>query len=141
MVQYVDGLLAARESGQALPFVQVRRADETVVGATRYLSFRHHPITKWLYAVEVGGTWLTPDAHGTGVNVEAKLLLLTHAFESWGVERVDLKTDARNTQSRAAIERLGARFEGVLRRWQPSHVCGEEGRLRDSAMERTTDEC
>ena len=63
-----------------------------------------------------------------------KLLLFTHAFENWGVARVDLKTDARNTLSRSAIERTGARFEGVLRNWSRSWAPGEDGRLRDSAM-------
>jgi RimJ/RimL family protein N-acetyltransferase len=59
---------------------------------------------------------------------------MSHAFEVWGVARVDIKTDARNEQARRAIERLGARPEGVLRSWQPSLVPGEEGRLRDTAM-------
>lgn len=86
------------------------------------------------FAVEVGGTWLAASAQRTAVNTEAKLLLLAHAFDTWGVVRVDLKTDARNERSRAAIERLGARFEGVLRRWQPSQVAGEEDGYRDSAI-------
>jgi RimJ/RimL family protein N-acetyltransferase len=86
------------------------------------------------YAVEVGGTWLAHFAQRTGINVEAKLLLFTYAFETLGLARVDLKTDARNQRSRRAIERLGARFEGVLRNWSPSWAPGEAGRLRDSAM-------
>ena len=73
-------------------------------------------------------------AQRRGFNREAKLLLLTHAFEQWRVGRVDLKTDARNARSRAAIGGIGARLEGVLRSWQPSLVAGEEGRLRDSAI-------
>lgn len=60
--------------------------------------------------------------------------MLTHAFETWNVQRVDFKTDARNARSRAAIERLGARFDGVVRNWQPSLVPGEEGQARDRAM-------
>ena len=60
--------------------------------------------------------------------------MLTHAFETWGVQRVDLKTDARNARSRAAIERIGGRLDGVMRAWQPSLVPGEEGRARDSAL-------
>jgi RimJ/RimL family protein N-acetyltransferase len=68
------------------------------------------------------------------VNAEAKLLLFRHAFEEWGAARVDLKTDARNGRSRAAIERVGARFEGVLRNWSRSWAPGEEGLLRDSAV-------
>jgi RimJ/RimL family protein N-acetyltransferase len=68
------------------------------------------------------------------VNTEAKFLLFAHAFERWRVARVDLKTDARNARSRAAIERVGARFEGVLRSWSRSWAPHEDGRLRDSAM-------
>jgi RimJ/RimL family protein N-acetyltransferase len=86
------------------------------------------------YAVEIGGTWLAATAQRTGINSEAKFLLLRHAFETWGVARVDLKTDARNERSRAAILRLGATFEGVLRSWQPSLVQGEQDRYRNSAM-------
>jgi RimJ/RimL family protein N-acetyltransferase len=86
------------------------------------------------YAVGIGGTWLAASAQRTGVNREAKLLLLTHAFDHWHVGRVEIQTDARNARSRAAISALGATFEGTLRNWQPSHVAGEEHRLRDSAM-------
>ena len=68
------------------------------------------------------------------IPAESKLLLLTHAFDTLRLARVDWKTDARNQRSRQAVERLGARFEGVLRGWGPSHAPGEEGRLRDSAM-------
>ncbi len=84
--------------------------------------------------MEIGSTWLGASAQRTGINTETKLLLLEHAFETWSVARVDLKTDARNTRSRNAIEGLGAQFEGVLRNWQPSMVVGEEDRYRDSAM-------
>src|SRR3989442_136733 len=87
-----------------------------------------------LCAIEIGFTWLAASAQGAGINPEAKLLLFRHAFEQWGVVRVDLKTDARNMRSRAAIEALGARFEGVLRNWSQSWAAGEEGQLRDSAM-------
>ncbi|MEU1722521.1 GNAT family protein [Nonomuraea sp. NPDC005692] len=73
-------------------------------------------------------------AQGTGINAEAKLLLLRYAFESIGVARVDLKTDARNHRCRRALERLGIGFEGVLRNWSMSWAPGEEGMLRDSAM-------
>jgi RimJ/RimL family protein N-acetyltransferase len=86
------------------------------------------------YAVEIGWTWLGPGARGTGINAESKLLLLTYAFETWRVARVDLKTDARNERSRRAIEGLGAQFEGVLRSWQPSLAPGEESLMRDAAL-------
>jgi RimJ/RimL family protein N-acetyltransferase len=101
---------------------------------TNYLTLRFEPRADLPYAVEVGGTWLAHSAQRTGINVEAKLLLFTHAFETWGVGRVDLKTDARNARSRNAIEGVGATFEGILHSWQPSHAKGERGQLRDSAM-------
>jgi Fe2+ or Zn2+ uptake regulation protein len=85
-------------------------------------------------AVEIGYTWLASSAQHTGINVESKLLLLAHAFERWGVARVDIKTDVRNLRSRRAIEKLGAQFEGILRNWSQSWAAGEEGHLRDSAM-------
>ena len=114
-------------------------ADERVVGCTRFLTIRRRSRDSAPFAVEIGGTWLSASAQRTGVNVEAKLLLLAHAFDAWGVGRVDFKTDARNAPSRAAIAALGATFEGVLRNWQPSHVPGEEALLRDSAMYAVTD--
>jgi N-acetyltransferase len=116
------------------PFAQVRLADGSAVGCTAFFEPRTWPGRCELCAVEIGWTWLSASAQGTGVNPEAKLLLFTHAFEVLGVARVDLKTDARNERSRAAMERLGARYEGVLRSWSPSRVAGEEGLLRDSAM-------
>jgi N-acetyltransferase len=87
-----------------------------------------------LRAIEVGWTWLGASAQGTGMNAEAKFLLFSYAFETLGLARVDLKTDARNYRSWRAIGGLGARFEGVLRSWSPSRAPGEEGMLRDSAM-------
>jgi N-acetyltransferase len=117
-----------------VPFAQVRRADGRAVGCTSYLEPRYWPGRPDLCAVEIGWTWLAASAQGTGLNAEAKLLLLDHAFERLRVARVDFKTDARNTRSRRALAGLGARFEGVLRAWSPSRVPGEEGRLRDSAM-------
>ncbi len=134
MGAYVAGLLADWRAGLVVPFAQVDVATGRVVGATRYLTLRVRPGHDVPFAVEVGGTWLAASAQRTAVNTEAKLLLLAHAFDTWGVVRVDLKTDARNERSRAAIERLGARFEGVLRRWQPSQVAGEEDGYRDSAI-------
>jgi N-acetyltransferase len=132
--RYVLELLAAQAAGDTVPFAQIRLADAHPVGVTRYLAFRGRDGDPLPFAVEIGGTWLASSAQGTGINVEAKLLLLGHAFDSWRVGRVDLKTDARNTRSRAAIAALGASFEGILRNWQPSLVSGEETRLRDSAI-------
>jgi RimJ/RimL family protein N-acetyltransferase len=116
------------------PFAQVRLRDGAAVGCTAYLNPRTWPASDDLYAIEIGWTWLAASAQRTGINRQAKLLLLTHAFEVLGLARADIKTDARNQRSRQAIEGLGARFEGVLRSWSPSHAPGEEGKMRDSAM-------
>ncbi|MEU6866806.1 GNAT family protein [Streptomyces sp. NPDC046876] len=133
--EYIDGQLARAAAGTVAPYAQVDRATGRVVGATGYLDARPWPTGEdGLCAVEVGYTWLAASAQGTGVNTEAKYLLFRNAFENWGVARLDLKTDARNERSRAAIERLGARFEGVLRNWARSWAPGEDGRLRDSAI-------
>ena len=132
--EQVRSLLAAHADGETVPFALVRLADGAVVGATRYLTLRFRSDNEIPFAVEIGGTWLAASAQRSVINTEAKLLLLTYAFETWGVGRVDLKTDARNERSRKAIARIGATFEGVLRGWQPSHVPGEDDALRDSAM-------
>jgi N-acetyltransferase len=108
------------------------------VGCTAYWDPRTWANSDGLRAIEVGFTWLAGSVQGTGINAEAKLLLLLlllrYAFETLGVVRVDLKTDARNQRSRAAIADLGAQFEGVLRNWSRSWAAGEEGKLRDSAL-------
>jgi RimJ/RimL family protein N-acetyltransferase len=131
---YIDAQLTRAAAGTMVPYAQVAKASGRAVGATAYWDPRLWPDRDALYAVEVGFTWLAASAQGTGLNAEAKLLLFTHAFETWRVSRVDLKTDARNTLSRNAIEGTGARFEGVLRRWSRSWAPGEAGLLRDSAM-------
>jgi N-acetyltransferase len=132
--QYVDVMLTMWKSGEVVPFAQVDVARDRVVGVTRIMTIRRLNDSSMPYAVEIGGTWLAASSQRTGINTNAKLLLLEHAFTTLGVGRVDLKTDARNERSRAAISRIGATFEGVLRHWQPSMVPGEEGRLRDSAI-------
>jgi len=131
--EYVAWLLDDADNDRAVPFVQRRVGDDTVVGCTRFLNLlwplgRDHPDE-----VEIGGTWLSSSAQRTPINSEAKLLLLTHAFDVWNVQRVAVCTDARNQQSRRAIERLGARFEGVLRRHRRSTHTGDGNRLRDTA--------
>lgn len=131
--RYVATLLAARDAGEFIPFVQVAAETDQPVGVTNYLNPRFLVGQPFPYAVEVGGTWLAASAQRTGINTEAKLLILTHAFDEWMVRRLDLKTDARNERSRNAIARIGGTFEAVLRSWQPSHVPGEEGQLRDTA--------
>ncbi|MFD7029029.1 GNAT family N-acetyltransferase [Streptomyces sp. NPDC059917] len=132
--EYVVTQLGRAADGTVSPYVQVDRASGRAVGATAYLDARERSWGGGLGAVEVGFTWLAASAQGTGINTEAKYLLFRHAFEQWGVDRLDLKTDARNARSRAAIERVGARFEGVLRNWSRSWAPGEEGLLRDSAI-------
>ncbi|MEU0671813.1 GNAT family protein [Streptomyces sp. NPDC006172] len=131
---YVDAQLARAATGRLAPYAQISLATGRAVGATSYWEPRSWLAEDRLDAVEIGFTWLADSAQGTGVNAEAKYLLLRHAFEEWGVSRVDLKTDARNSRSRAAIERVGARFEGVLRNWSRSWAPGEDGRLRDTAI-------
>jgi RimJ/RimL family protein N-acetyltransferase len=115
--------LHAAESGAEIPLATVCRT-RGVVGSTRFLALRPEH-----RSVEIGWTWLHPSAWGTGVNVEAKLLQLTHAFETWGCRRVELKTDALNERARRAIEALGLTFEGIHRK----HMLVRGGESRDSA--------
>jgi RimJ/RimL family protein N-acetyltransferase len=131
---YLQAHFQRARDGKIAPFAQIRQSDRRAVGCTAYWEPRFWPGRDQLCAVEIGWTWLAASAQRTGINVEAKLLLMEYAFETMDVARVDLKTDARNERSRRAIEGLGAKFEGVLRQWSPSHASGEEGRLRDSAM-------
>ncbi|MCK9922300.1 GNAT family N-acetyltransferase [Frankia sp. AgPm24] len=116
------------------PFAQVRVRGGKAVGCTGFLDPRPWPDRPALRAVEIGSTWLAASAQGSGINAEAKLLLLGYAFETLGVARVDLNTDARNHRCRRALTRLGISFEGVLRNWSMSWAPGEEGTVRDSAM-------
>ena len=120
---YIEKALAWREAGTAMPFAIVRRQDGIVIGSTRFFD-----IERWAWppgharhgrtdpdVCEIGYTWLTASAIRTAANTEAKFLMLQHAFESWQLLSVCLHTDARNTRSRIAIERIGGKFEGVLR--------------------------
>ncbi|MGA8762595.1 MAG: GNAT family protein [Candidatus Sulfotelmatobacter sp.] len=139
---YVDTALAWRDAGSAVPFAIVRLAssgmeEDGVVGSTRFWNLerwawprehprhgRHEPD-----ACEIGYTWLSGPAIRTAANTEAKLLMLTHAFETWQALRVCFHTDARNQRSRAALERIGGRFEGILR----AHRIAADYVARDSA--------
>jgi RimJ/RimL family protein N-acetyltransferase len=121
---WLTDALRARDAGAELPFAIIEAAGARVVGSTRYLAIA--PAHRRL---EIGWTWLTPERWGTGINVEAKLLLLAHAFDRLGAMRVEFKTDARNERSRAAIVALGAGFEGIFRK----HMRMPDGRIRDSA--------
>lgn len=134
VARYIRQRLDQAHAGDVMAFAQVRLTDDRAVGSTSFGTFRRRTDDDIPYAVEIGGTWLGASAQRTGVNVEAKLLLLAHAFDVWRVHRVDIKTDARNDRVRASILALGAQFEGVLRRWQPSLAVGEPDRLRDTAM-------
>ncbi|HUX28334.1 MAG TPA: GNAT family protein [Terracidiphilus sp.] len=120
---YIATALAWRDAGSALPFAIIRSDDGSVIGSTRFWN-----IERWTWpqthsrhgrsfpdACEIGYTWFTSSAIRTAANTEAKFLMLTHAFDIWGVLRVCLHTDLRNRRSQAAIERIGGRLEGVLR--------------------------
>jgi RimJ/RimL family protein N-acetyltransferase len=115
MTRYVDELLAGHAAAHVLPFAQRRLDTGELVGCTRYLDIRWWRDRRDPDEVEIGGTWLAASAQRTGVNTEAKYLLLSHAFERLGVWRVAICTDARNERSRTAVLRIGATFEGVLR--------------------------
>jgi RimJ/RimL family protein N-acetyltransferase len=130
----VRRLLADRDQRSAVPFVTRRSDTAEIIGMTRFLTLRWFFDREFPDAVEIGGTFVAAAAQRTPVNTEAKLLMLAHAFDVWEVRRLDLKTDERNQRSRRAIERIGGRFEGVLRSWQAAQVEGEEGRTRNSAM-------
>jgi N-acetyltransferase len=135
--RYVETALAARDAGAAVPFATVRAQDGMVIGSTRLYNFEfwEWPAGHALHgrttpdACEIGYTWLTHSAIRTAANTEAKLLMLTHAFEVWNVLRVCLHTDARNERSRAAIARIGGKFEGILR----AHRMAADFIPRDSA--------
>jgi N-acetyltransferase len=132
--RYVETAIAAREAGQAVPFAVVRKADGTVIGSTRFFDLGYWPWPDGLQrhgpdVCEIGYTWLSRDAIRTGANTEMKRLMLTYAFEVWQVRSVCLHTDARNQRSRDAMQRIGARFEGILR----AHRLGADLNPRDSA--------
>lgn len=123
MQRIVDDAVTEAENGLALPYTIMDSADSRVLGSTRLFDLSDEN-----RSAELGWTWLTPGVWRTRVNTECKLLLLTHAFETMGANRVQLKTDARNERSRRAIERIGAVFEGILR----SHYILPDGYVRDS---------
>jgi RimJ/RimL family protein N-acetyltransferase len=135
--RYVETAMAWRDEGSAVPFAIVRLADDVVVGSTRFFN-----LERWAWPPghpshgraapdvgEIGYTWLGRSAIRTPANTEAKLLMLAHAFDVWEVLRICLHTDARNERSRAAIQRIGGRFEGILR----AHRIAADHIPRDSA--------
>jgi RimJ/RimL family protein N-acetyltransferase len=121
---WLEATLAAAEEGTEVPFAILLRESGEPVGSTRFMTLR--PEHRGL---EIGWTWHAPRVWGTGVNVETKLLLLAHAFETLGCMRVEFKTDARNERSRAALAALPAEFEGIFRK----HMLVRGGERRDSA--------
>ena len=123
MHAYVEEALDRQAAGAMLPFAIVDAATATTIGSTRYaaIELQHRRL-------EIGWTWVTKAWQRTRANTEAKLLLLTHAFEALQMNRVEIKTDVLNEQSRRAIERLGAVQEGIFRR----HVITASGRSRDT---------
>ncbi len=123
MRMYVMTALEEASRGSAMPFVIIDQKSSRVIGSTRYAN-----ISKADRRVEIGWTWVTPSFQRSAANTETKLLLLTHAFESMGCVRVELKTDALNQQSRNAILRLGAKEEGIFRK----HRLTSTGRWRDT---------
>jgi N-acetyltransferase len=130
----VRRLISERDQRSAVPFATRRSDTNEIIGMTRFLTLRWYFNREYPDATEIGGTFVTAQAQRTPVNTEAKLLMMTHAFDVWDVRRLDLKTDERNGRSRRAIERIGGRLEGVLRNWQAAQVEGEDGLTRNSAM-------
>jgi N-acetyltransferase len=135
--KYANTALSWQAEGTAVPFAVIRTADETVIGSSRFWQ-----IERWAWppghpfhdrptpdACEIGYTWYAASAIRTGANTESKLLMLAHALEVWKVHRVCLHADARNQRSRAAIERIGGKFEGILR----AHRMAADFIPRDSA--------
>lgn len=124
MVKIIEGALVEQAAGRQLPFATIERSGGKAVGSTRFMDIQ--PAHR---GVEIGYTWIAPPWQRSAVNTEAKLLMLRHAFETWKCLRVALKTDVLNQKSRNAIERLGAKPEGIFRK----HMLMEGGRVRDSA--------
>jgi N-acetyltransferase len=123
MRAYVKVAVAGLANGTHLPFATIDRASGRVVGSTSFLA-----IDAAHRRLEIGATWIAPSHQRSAVNTEAKLLQLTHCFEVLGTNRVEFKTDARNTRSRAALARIGAVEEGTFR----AHMVMPDGALRDS---------
>ncbi len=128
---WMELAMANREAGTELPFVTVETASGRPIGSSRYLN-----IALDHRRLEIGWTWVATAWQRSGVNREAKLLMLEHAFERLGCQRVEFKTDALNEQSRAALAGIGAVFEGIFRK----HMVMPTGRIRDSAYFSITDD-
>lgn len=123
--QWLSLALEMQEQQKAIPFVVKNMADGRIVGATRYCNIDHHH-----KRLEIGYTWYAKSVQRSGINTECKLLLLTHAFETFDCNAVEFRTDWFNHKSQAAIERLGAKRDGVLR----NHMILPDGRVRDTVV-------
>lgn len=121
--RYVREAMTAQMLGTAVPFVTIERESGTIVGSTRFMN-----IDTDHKKAEIGSTWINPKWQRTAINSEAKLLMMTHAFEVWGCVRVELKTDSNNEKSKNAMRRIGCSEEGTLR----NHMITEAGRHRHS---------
>jgi RimJ/RimL family protein N-acetyltransferase len=139
MHAYVETALRDQAEGKGVPFASVDVATGKVLGSTRFCNVERWPWPPdsprlrppgYADAVEIGYTWLHPSSQRSAINTEAKRLMLAHAFEVWEVHRVTLKTDERNARSRAAIERIGGRLDGLLR----GHMPGSDESVRTSAV-------
>ena len=119
----INNAFAEQERGESVVFATVERSSGRTIGSTRFMN-----IDRINRRVEIGSTWIAPAWQRTGINTEAKYLMLRHAFEMWECMRVELKTDALNQKSRKAILRIGAKEEGTLRR----HLITWTGRVRDT---------
>jgi N-acetyltransferase len=123
MKEYIETALGEFERKISLPFVTIDKSENKIVGSTRFGN-----IDTKNRKTEIGWTWINPQWQRTRINTEAKLLMLSHAFETWNCIRVELKTDALNVKSRNAILRIGAKEEGILRH----HMITDAGRFRDT---------
>jgi RimJ/RimL family protein N-acetyltransferase len=137
--EYIQFAIDTHQQGISLPFAIIDIQRGQVVGTTRFLAIEywkypdgnsHQRPPTLPHIAEIGFTWLAEAAQRTGINTDVKLSLLSYAFEHWKLLRVNLKTDERNARSRANIERIGAKFDGVLRAHQPS----ADGGIRNSAF-------
>lgn len=139
MTAYVKTARELSSRRQAVAFATIDRATGRVIGSTRFATFEHFAWppgnpgqrgVEYPDGVEIGWTWLAASSQRTPINTEAKYLMLCHAFEAWRVHVVRLKTDRRNERSRAAIQRIGATLDGIVRAAQ----AGSDGALRDTAF-------
>ena len=123
MQRWVADILSRQANGTDLPFAIIHQETNRAIGATRFLNIRSDH-----FGVEIGGTWIGVEYQRTAVNTECKYLMMRHAFETWKCIRVQFKTDSRNVRSQCALERIGAKYEGTLRK----HLITPTGQIRDS---------